>query len=235
MLLHRRSSLLHSRNTGRGGRRDSRITRGHLGPVIVWLGVAPRSTSSDLTHEISQKILTLLADCEVKDVVVEWRESVLQRLGGSPPLLGYVGSTNPTHHLRRFLTALLGVPLATQGVEKEGTLTLWFHETRDKNGNVSNNVYGVSNCHVLCKNTTVDYELKARVLSDYVRVCGVRRFQRALDEISSISVTTSFAPAFILKRLMGWKRRIRRRLRTRSPRTEPSWTSRTRLSANLKP
>ena len=159
--------------------------KGHLGPVVVWLGVAPGSTSSDFAHEVSQEILTLLGGSGVKDIVVEWRESVLQRLGG-PPLLGHVGSTNPTHHLRRFLTALLGVPLATQGMEKEdsqGTLTLWFHENRDKNGDLSNKVYGVSNCHVLRKNTTIDYEHKSGAPRDFVRVCGVRRFQRGLDEI----------------------------------------------------
>jgi hypothetical protein len=159
--------------------------KGHLGPVVVWLGVAPGSTSSDFAHEVSQEILTLLGDCGVKDVVVEWREAVLQRLGG-PPLMRHVRHTNPTHHLRRFLTALLGVPLSAQGMEKEdsqGTLTLWFHENRDKNGDLSNNVYGVSSCHVLRKNTTIDYEHKGGAPRDFVRVCGVRRFQRGLDEI----------------------------------------------------
>jgi hypothetical protein len=159
--------------------------KGRLGPVVIWLGVDPGSTSSDTAHEISQRILTLLGKHGVSDVVVEWREAVLQRLGG-PALMSHVGSTNPTHHVRRFLTALLGIPLGTQGMEKDdsqGTLTLWFHENKDKNDDPSNNVYGVSNCHVLRKNTAIDYEQKRGASRDYVRVCGVRRFQRGLDEI----------------------------------------------------
>jgi hypothetical protein len=58
--------------------------KGHLGPVVIWLGVNPGSTSSDTAHEISQRILTLLGKHGVSDVVVEWREAVLQRLGGPP-------------------------------------------------------------------------------------------------------------------------------------------------------
>ena len=136
-------------------------------------------------HEVSQEILALLREHEVKDAVVEWRESVLQRLAG-PPLMRHVGSHNATHHVRRFLTALLGIPLATEGMEADdtqGTLTLWFHENRDTKGNPSYKVYGVSNCHVLRKDTTVDYEHKGGAPKDFVRVCGVRRFQRGLDEI----------------------------------------------------
>jgi len=159
--------------------------KGSLGPVVIWLGVIPGSTSSDTAHEVSQEILTLLQENGVEDSVVEWRESVLQRLAG-PPLMRHVGSTNPTHHVRRFLTALLGIPLSAQGMEwedRQGTLTLWFHENKDKDGNTSHGVYGVSNCHVLRKNTNINYEHKAGAPKDFVRVCGLRRFQRGLDEI----------------------------------------------------
>lgn len=100
----------------------------------------------------------------------------------------HVGSGNATHRVRHFLTALLGVPLATEEMEEEedaqGTLTLWFHENKDKDGNPSNKVYGVSNCHVLRKHTNVDYEHRGGAPMDYVRVCGMRRFQRGLDDIT---------------------------------------------------
>ena len=66
----------------------------------------------------------------------------------------------------------------------QGTLVLWFHENRDKDGNPSNKVYGVSCCHVLRKDTTVDYEHRVGAPKHYVRVCGKRRFQRGLDEIT---------------------------------------------------
>src|ERR1700691_3839762 len=108
--------------------------KGSLGPVVIWVGVSPGSTSSNAAHEVSQEILALLQEHEVKDAVIEWREAVLQRLAG-PPLMRHVGSTNPTHHVRQFLTALLSIPLVTQGMEVEdaqGTLTLWFHENQGK-------------------------------------------------------------------------------------------------------
>ncbi|KAF8463777.1 hypothetical protein DFH94DRAFT_857962 [Russula ochroleuca] len=162
--------------------------KGSLGPVVIWIGVIPGFTSSDTAHEVSQEILPLLLKNGVEDAVVEWREAVLQRLAG-PPLLRHVGSNNATHYVRRFLTALLGIPLATGGMEEEdaqGTLTLWFHENKDKHGDPSDKVYGVSNCHVLRKDTTVEYEHRDGAPKDQVRVCGMRRFQRGLDEIKKV-------------------------------------------------
>ena len=160
--------------------------KGSLGPVVIWIGVIPGSTSVDTAHKVSQEILTLLRENGVDDVVVEWREAVLQRLAG-PPLMRHADSSDATHRVRRFLTALLGVPLATEEMEEEdsqGTLTLWFHENKDEDGNPSDKVYGVSNCHVLRKDTTVDYEHRGGAPMDHVRVCGMRRFQRGLDEIT---------------------------------------------------
>jgi hypothetical protein len=159
--------------------------KGSLGPVVIWIGVIPGSTTSDTAHEVSQEILALLKENGVEDAVVEWREAVPQRLAG-PPLMRHVYSGNATHYVRRFLTALLGIPLATEGMEEEdaqGTLTLWFHENRDWDGNPSDKVYGVSNCHVLRKDTTVDYEHRSGAPMHHVRVCGMRRFQRGFDEI----------------------------------------------------
>jgi hypothetical protein len=164
--------------------------KGSLGPVVIWVGVIPGSTSSGTAHEVSQEILALLLKNGVEDAVVEWREAVLQRLAG-PPLMRHVGSNNATHYVRRFLTALLGIPLATEGMEEEdaqpeGTLTLWFHENKDKDGNPSDKIYGVSNCHVLRKDTTVEYEHRGGAPKDHVRVCGMHRFQRGLNEIRKV-------------------------------------------------
>ncbi|KAF8208723.1 hypothetical protein K438DRAFT_1712445 [Mycena galopus ATCC 62051] len=159
--------------------------KGRLGPVVIWIGVIPGSTASDTAHDVSQEILALLLKNGVEDVVVEWREAVPQRLAG-PPLMGHVDTDDATHYVRRFLTAHLGIPLATEGMEDEdaeGTLTLWFHENKDKDGNPSDKIYGVSNCHILRKDTTVEYESAGSTPSDHVRVCGIRRFQRGLDEI----------------------------------------------------
>jgi len=154
--------------------------KGSLGPVVIWVGVIPGSTSSHTAHEVSQEILALLLKNGVGDAVVEWREAIQQRLAG-PPFMRHVGTNNATHYIRRFLTALLGIPIATEGMEEDvqGTHTLWFHE----NGNPSDKVYGVSSSHVLRKDTTVEYEYRGGAPKNHVRVCRMRRFQRSLDEI----------------------------------------------------
>ncbi|OSX61772.1 hypothetical protein POSPLADRAFT_1144689, partial [Postia placenta MAD-698-R-SB12] len=46
-----------------------------LGPVIIWVGVIPGSTSADTAHKVFQEILALLLKNGVKDAVVEWREA----------------------------------------------------------------------------------------------------------------------------------------------------------------
>ncbi|KAI0257534.1 hypothetical protein BJV78DRAFT_1272506 [Lactifluus subvellereus] len=124
--------------------------------------------------------------------VVVW--IVPQTLAG-PPLLPPADSTDPTHYARRFLTALLAAPLTTEGMEEDdaqGTLTLWFLENKDDDGNASDKVYGLSNCHVLRKNTTVDYSHRGGAPKDHVRVCGMRRYQRGLDDITKAVADHAF-------------------------------------------
>lgn len=47
-----------------------------LGPVVIWVGVYPGSTSADTAHEASQDILRVLEKNGIKDVEVEWHETV---------------------------------------------------------------------------------------------------------------------------------------------------------------
>ncbi|KAG6329306.1 hypothetical protein ID866_9783 [Astraeus odoratus] len=54
--------------------------KGSLGPVVIWIGVIPDSTSSDTAHHVSQEILALLLKNGVEDTVVEWCEAVVVRL-----------------------------------------------------------------------------------------------------------------------------------------------------------
>src|SRR5258708_1311240 len=160
--------------------------KGSLGLVVIWIGVKPGTTSPKMAHEVSQEILALLRLNGIEGVVVEWGEAVLQRLAG-PPLLPAVDSSDATHNVCRFLTPLHSVPLATQDLDKgdsQGTLTLWFHENLGKDGKRSNKVFGVTNCHVLRKDTTVDYEHRGDAAMSYVRVCGTSRFDRGLGEIT---------------------------------------------------
>ena len=74
-----------------------------MGPVVIWVGVIPDTTSSETAHEVSLEILGLLKDEWIEGVVIEWRESVLQGLAG-PPLLPAVDMSDTTYHVRRFFT-----------------------------------------------------------------------------------------------------------------------------------
>ena len=67
----------------------------------------------------------------------------------------HVDSSNATHYVRRLLTALLGGPKKWRNTE-----------------------------FVLRKNTTVDYEHRAGAYMGHIRVCGMRRFQHDVDEIT---------------------------------------------------
>lgn len=53
---------------------------GSLGPVVIWIGVRPGSTSVNIAHNVSQLILALLLKNKVEGVVVEWKEVVGHRL-----------------------------------------------------------------------------------------------------------------------------------------------------------
>ncbi|ODO03367.1 hypothetical protein L198_02213 [Cryptococcus wingfieldii CBS 7118] len=103
----------------------------------------------------------------------------------------------PAQYARRFLTALLGVPLATGDMKEgdtQGTLTLHFHENKDKDGNPSNRVFGVSSCHVLRKDTHNDYEQRGIFApKEYVRMCSLRRFRHGLYEITDKITEHSFS------------------------------------------
>ena len=159
-----------------------------LGPVVIWIATHPTTTTAENAHNASPGILALLEDIGVVGAVIEWYEGAVERLSG-PKLLRVTDDTNPTHYVRRFLTAALGMPIATaegEAVDAQGSVTLFFHENKDKRGATSAKVLGVSNCHVLREHITVDCEFKgAGAPPQHVRLAGFRRFQRGLDEIKA--------------------------------------------------
>jgi hypothetical protein len=57
-------------------------------------------------------------------------------------------------------------------------------------------VYGVSSCHVLHKDTTTKYEHKGGAAKNHVRVCGMHRFQRGLDDITKAISDHSILAAY---------------------------------------
>lgn len=159
-----------------------------IGPIVIWISTHPTTTTAENAHDTSPDILTLLKANGVEGAVVEWYEGAVEKLTG-PHLLRITNDTNPTHYLRRLLTAALGMPIATaerEAVDAQGGVALFFHENKDNRGAPSAKVFGVSNCHVLREDTTVDYEFKgAGAPRQHVRLAGFRRFQRGLDEIKA--------------------------------------------------
>ena len=157
------------------------------GPIVVWIATHPTTTAKN-AHDVSPDILSLLKANEVEGVVVEWFEGVAERLSG-PPLLRVTDETDPTYYIRRLFTAALGMPITTAEREEDdaqGSVALFFHENKDKHGNPSTKVFGVSNSHVLRKDTTITYEFKgAGAPPQHVRLAGSHRFRRGLKEIEA--------------------------------------------------
>jgi hypothetical protein len=154
-----------------------------LGPVVIWIATHPTTATAENAHDASPDILALLKANGVEGAVVEWYEGAVERLSG-PHLLRITDDTNPTHYVHRFLTAALGMPIAT--AKREGSITLFFHENKDNRGAPSAEVLGVSNCHVLREDTTVEYEFKGPgAPPQHVRLAGFRPFQRGLDKIKA--------------------------------------------------
>ena len=156
-----------------------------LGPVVIWIATHPTTTTAKNAHDASPDILALLKANGVEGAVVEWYEGAVEKLSG-PHLLRVTSDTNPTYYVRRFLTAALGMPIAIaekEATDAQGSIALFFHENKDKHGAPSAKVFGVTNCHLLRENTTINYELKAGAPHQHVRLAGFHRFQRGLDEI----------------------------------------------------
>ncbi|KAJ2924403.1 hypothetical protein H1R20_g12699, partial [Candolleomyces eurysporus] len=151
-----------------------------LGPIVIWVATHPNTTSAEAARDASPDVLNILEDHQIEGVVVEWYEGSVEKLTG-PPLMRIVDESNPTRHVRRALTAALGMPIAT----KE-------RENADARGNK----------HVLRADTTVDYEFKGSgAPKQYVRVCGIRRFQQILAETRDL-VTKNVAEAVRLTELI---------------------------------
>ena len=160
-----------------------------LGPVVIWIAVRPDSTTADDAHLASPEILQLLQANNVNGAVVEWFEGVVEKLSG-PALLPVTDyDTDPTYYVRRFLTAALGMPITTAESEKkdaQGSVAFFFHENKDRHGNASTRILGVSNAHVLREDTSISYQFRgAGAPRQHVRLAGHRRFQRGLDEIKT--------------------------------------------------
>jgi len=117
--------------------------RESVGPVILWIGVAPETLCGEDAHTAAHGCLDLLKEFEITDVEVEYWESIYTRLAGSN-LLKPVSIIHPTVDVRSPLTPALGLFIAAQNTPHiEGTGGLYLAEGGD-----SKKVLLVTACHI---------------------------------------------------------------------------------------
>ncbi|KAG8705586.1 hypothetical protein FRC11_008929, partial [Ceratobasidium sp. 423] len=102
-----------------------------LGPITIWIATHPTTTCAEKAR-----------DNQVEGAVVEWYQGSVKKLSGLA-LLRVADETNPTYSGK---------------ADAQGTVSFFFHENKDRNGDPSARVFAVSNKHVLREDTTVDYQ-----------------------------------------------------------------------------
>ena len=122
-----------------------KIARGEVvGPVVLWIGVAPETLLGEVAHASANGCLDLLKEFGIDDVEVEFRESIYTRSAG-PNLLKPVSDSAPDVDVRGPLTPALGLPIAAQATPHvEGTGGIYLAE-----GGCSKKVLLVTARHVL--------------------------------------------------------------------------------------
>ncbi|KAF8264968.1 hypothetical protein EI94DRAFT_1699830 [Lactarius quietus] len=163
-----------------------------FGPVVVWIAVRPNTTNAEAVHDATPDILQILADSQITDVVVEWYEGSVERLVG-PPLMSVEDNTSPRFGLTHPFNTGLGIPIARESDDAQGTLTFLFREMKTSDGDPSDRILALTNKHVASVDTTTHYEFDG-TNPQHILVCGERRLNRAVVEIED-AVNTGFRDA----------------------------------------
>lgn len=154
--------------------------------IVIWISVFPGTTAEESCRDANSSILAILEEHQVKDAAVHWIEGAAEPFALGPGMMQVVDDTDPTAFIRRALTAVLSVPLAPQTMHEkdgQGTLGIFFHEGKNKEGKKSDRVLAFTNKHVASETTTSDYELGGSgARKQWLRNCGLRRFERLMEE-----------------------------------------------------
>jgi hypothetical protein len=154
-----------------------------IGPVVLWVGVAPETLIGKDAHTAAHGCLDLLRDVEITDVEVEFRESIYTRLAG-PNLLEHAEFRDfgPTIDFLGPLTPALGLSIAAQATPRtEGTGGLYLAEGGD-----SKNVLPVTARHVLLPTNAgpnVDYAYKNTKARRNVQLLGVKTYDNLVKSV----------------------------------------------------
>jgi len=151
-----------------------------VGPVTIWIGVFPESTSAMAAHDAAQDVLALLKDYQITDVDVDFRESFYTREAG-PQLLKPVDDLDPLVDVVSPLTPALGLRISTRArPETQGTMALYLAESSG-----SNNLLGLSCRHVLIgpKEANIDYVRPLSGSPKDVLLLSKKAFTNLVDSI----------------------------------------------------
>ncbi|KAI6152593.1 hypothetical protein BKA82DRAFT_4112648 [Pisolithus tinctorius] len=152
----------------------------NVGPVTIWIGVFPETTTPTDAHSAAQDVLALLNDYGITDVDVDFRESFYMREAG-PQLLPPVGDLDPLVDVVSPLTPALGLRISTRAMPNiQGTMALYLAEGGD-----SNRLLGLSCRHVLIgpQEANVDYRYHPGAFSKDILLLGKRAYTNLLDSI----------------------------------------------------
>jgi len=153
-----------------------------LGPAVIWVGVRPGSLMGEHAFNAANDILEILGAFDIRDVEVEFRESIYRRSVG-PALLKSVSSVNPIVDVCDPLTTALGLPIAAADrPDVQGTVAVYFAE-----GGESTKTLALTCHHVVLKvdaSHNDDYTLRgAGAPRKHVQLLGTRAFDKLIESI----------------------------------------------------
>ena len=159
--------------------------------IVLWISVHPNTTKETSCRDANAPILAIFAKYDIHNVAIHWIEGAVESLAAPPEMMPVSRYTNPTHWIRRALTAVLGVPLAAQEMaedDSQGSLSIYFHRGTDKHGEKSREVMAITNKHVVSRKMKEDYEYNGRqgAPKKYIHNCGHRRFKEVLNETRAL-------------------------------------------------
>ncbi|KAF8552333.1 hypothetical protein OG21DRAFT_1535374 [Imleria badia] len=174
-----------------------------VGPVTIWIGVSPDTTSATAAHGAAQDVLALLKDYKITDVDVDFRESAYVREVG-PRLHRPVGDLDPLVDVVGPLTPALGLGISTNArLGAQGTMAVYIAEGGD-----NDRLLGLTCRHVLIssKDTNVDYVYHPSAPTRDV-LLGKRAFNNLVDSIKVRIGRHGIAIKRWRSQIAGFKRR----------------------------
>ncbi|KAI1785366.1 hypothetical protein LXA43DRAFT_1117173 [Ganoderma leucocontextum] len=132
-----------------------------LGPAVVWIAIPPKSSEAGTVRDATPEILNILAAQQITGVTVEWYLGTVKKFDG-PALMEVEDRTSPAFGLNHPFNVGLGVPIARQSDDAQGTLAFFFREVKGRHAQLPH---------------------PRQTNPQYILVCGNRRLALAMDDI----------------------------------------------------